>query len=167
MGTEMRFTKWGGRRHWRYALEPLGEDAYGWWLGGRTGIQLRRGLEDPVVQPHDFVVLVPPHGSWIANWNAPGPEIAVYVDVTTAVRREADVIHAIDLDLDVVRLSDGTVLVLDEDEFADHQIRYGYPPDVVARARTTTDNLVADLTAGVEPFGTVGQARLAAYIATG
>jgi hypothetical protein len=165
--TEMRFTKWGGRRHWRYVLEPLSEDPYGWWLGGRAGIPLRRGFETPVIQPHDFVVLVPPHGSWIANWNAPGPEIAVYVDVTTAVRREADAIHAVDLDLDVVRLHDGTVRVLDEDEFADHQVRYGYPPDVVARARATADDLVADLTAAVEPFGSVGPARLAAYIALG
>jgi hypothetical protein len=45
--------------------------------------------------------------------------------------------------------------------------RYGYPADVVARARATTDDLVAALTAGVEPFGAVGPARLAAYIATG
>jgi hypothetical protein len=167
MGAEMRFTKWGGHRHWRYALEPLAEDAYGWWLGGRAGITLRRGLEDPVLQPHDFVVLVPSHGSWIANWNAPGVSMAVYVDVTTDVRREADVIHAVDLDLDVVRLSDGRVLVLDEDEFAEHQVRYGYPPDVVTRARATADDLVAALTAGVEPFGDVGSARLATFMATG
>jgi hypothetical protein len=167
MGAEMRFTKWGGHPHWRYALEPLGEDGYGWWLGGRAGIPLRRGLEDPVVQPHDFVVLVPSHGSWIANWNDPAAGVfAVYVDVTTDVRREDDVIHAVDLDLDVVRFSDGTVEVLDEDEFAEHQVRYGYPPEVVARARATTDDLVAALTAGVEPFGAVGLERLAAFIAT-
>ena len=93
--------------------------------------------------------------------------MAVYVDVTTDVRREADVIHAVDLDLDVVRLSDGRVLVLDEDEFAEHQVRYGYPPDVVTRARATADDLVAALTAGVEPFGDVGAARLATFMATG
>jgi hypothetical protein len=166
MGAEMRFTKWGGHRHWRYELEPLVDDPYGWWFGGRAGITLRRGLEDPVIQPHDFVVLVPPHGAWIANWNAPGPSMAVYVDVTTDVRREADVIHAVDLDLDVVRFRDGTVEVLDEDEFAEHQIRYGYPPDVVARARATTDDLVASLAARVEPFGTAGEARLEAFITT-
>jgi hypothetical protein len=48
MGVEMRFTKWGGKRHWRYPLEPLGTDRYGWWLGGAAGTLLRRGFEEPI-----------------------------------------------------------------------------------------------------------------------
>jgi hypothetical protein len=168
MGTEIRFTKWGGKRHWRYETEPVGTDRYGLWLGGRAGIRLQRGFEDPVIQPHDFVVLVPAHGCWIANWNAPDEaEISVYVDVTTEPRLEADVVHAVDLDLDVVRLRDGTVRVLDEDEFAEHQVRYGYPAEIVALARRTTDDLVARITAGTEPFATVGTAWLATFTGTG
>lgn len=162
MGAEIRFTKWGGKRHWRYPLEPLGTDRFGWWLGGRAGILLQRGFEDPVVQAHDFVVLVPEDGYWIANWNGPGETgISLYVDVTTKPIRQADVVHAVDLDLDVVRLRDGTVEVLDEDEFAEHQVRYGYPAEVVTQARATTDELVDRLSAGAEPFTHVGDAWLA------
>lgn len=35
----------------------------------------------------------------------------------------------VDLDLDVVRRFDGSAEILDEDEFAEHQVRYGYPPE--------------------------------------
>jgi hypothetical protein len=164
MGAEIRFTKWGGKRHWRYPMESLATDRYGWWLGGRAGILLQRGWEDPIVQGHDFVVLVPPGSCWIASWNGPGEtDISVYVDVTTQPVRQGDVVHAVDLDLDVVRLRDGSVQVLDEDEFADHQVRYSYPTDVVTQARATADELVDWIAAAREPFGAVGATRLAQF----
>jgi uncharacterized protein len=168
MGAEIRFTKWGGRRHWRYPMEPFATDRYGWWLGGRAGIELRRGFEEPIRQPHAFVLLVPASGCWLASWNDPGTsEVSVYVDVTTRPVRRGDVVHAVDLDLDVVRWRDGTVEVLDEDEFADHQVRYGYPAEVIAQALATTGELVAQVTAAVEPFGAVGDARLAEFLGRG
>jgi uncharacterized protein len=40
----------------------------------------------------------------------------------------------VDLDLDVVRRFDGSAEILDEDEFAEHQARYGYPPEVTGHA---------------------------------
>lgn len=164
MGIDMRFTKWGGSRHWHYPRESLGTDRHGWWLGGRQGIAMRRGFEEPVAQPHDFVVLVPEEGDWIANGNASG-DVAIYVDVTTRPVRASDAIEAVDLDLDVVRLRDGQVQILDEDEFAEHQVRYGYPPEVVTRARATTDDLVALLAAGAEPFGHTGETWLTNFTA--
>jgi hypothetical protein len=167
MGVDVRFTKWGGKRHWEYRLESLGTDQHGWWLGGRTGLMMRRGEERPVRGRHDFVTLVPAEGCWIANWNGPGAtRTAIYVDVTTEPVRHAAAVEAVDLDLDVVLLRDGTVAVLDEDEFAEHQRRYGYPAEMIAQAEATTKDLVARITAGAEPFGEVGQARLADFIAT-
>lgn len=163
--TEIRFTKWGGRRHWRYPMEPLGSDRYGLWFGAQAGILLRRGFEDPIVQPHDFVVLVPADGCWIASWNGPGEtDISVYIDVTSKPSVQPDMVSAVDLDLDVVRLRDGTIQVLDEDEFAVHQVRYNYPTEVVAQARATTDDLVARLTGGNEPFATVGSTWLERFV---
>ena len=43
-------------------------------------------------------------------------------------------LRAVDLDLDVVRGPTGRVWVDDEDEFADHRVRFGYPEEV-ARLR--------------------------------
>jgi predicted RNA-binding protein associated with RNAse of E/G family len=166
MSALMRFTKWGGKLHWHYRLEPIGSDEHGRWFGARSGTIMRRGYEEPVLQPHDFVTLVPYEGDWIANFNpfSTEHEVAVYIDVTTRPSYENGVISAVDLDLDVIRLFDGSVRVLDEDEFAEHQVRYGYPPSVITRARATTDELVGRMTAGIDPFETAAAARLAAYL---
>jgi protein associated with RNAse G/E len=72
--------------------------------------------------------------------------------VTTAPVRHARAVEAVDLDLDVIRLRDGSVRVLDEDEFADHQVRYRYPAEVIERAQGSCDDLVRRITAGEEPF---------------
>ena len=61
----------------------------------------------------------------------------------------------VDIDLDVVRWSDGRVEVLDEDEFEEHRQLFEYPPRLVATARATTARLALALEAGHEPFGDV------------
>ena len=145
-------------------MEALGSDRHGRWFGARAGTSLRRGFEDPIVQGHDFVLLVPAEGCWIASWNVPGATgSAVYVDVTTQPVVQGNVVTAVDLDLDVVRRHDGIVEVLDEDEFAEHQVRYGYPAEVIAQALATTDDLVARITARTEPFAEAGPAWLARF----
>jgi protein associated with RNAse G/E len=45
------------------------------------------------------------------------------------------------------------VAVLDEDEFAEHQIELGYPAELIAGARTSCDWLVGAVSARAEPFG--------------
>jgi uncharacterized protein len=160
----MRFTKWGGKKHWTYTLEPLGEDEWGQWFGGRKGIWLQRGDEEPVEQPHDFVQLVPKTSWFIACFNRPGPQtLNLYVDVTTPPTITGDVIEAVDLDLDVLRTRDGLVLLDDEDEFEEHQVLYGYPPEIIAGARASADRLMAAVAAGDEPFGGVGDNWLVRY----
>jgi hypothetical protein len=162
MGTEMRFTKWGGRRHWHYTMEELGEDEFGWWYAGRQSITIQRGFEPPIPQPHDFVTLVPRAGLWIASWNDPArTETVIYVDVTTRPIRSGRSIHAVDLDLDVIRRRDGVVEVLDEDEFAEHQVRHAYPKELIAQALDTTAELVDLVSAHAEPFGAAGADRVA------
>ena len=78
-------------------------------------------------------------------------------------------LRAVDLDLDVIRLPDplppveqrpwdvppagpGETFVDDEDEFAEHQVAYGYPADVVAGAQASCDALVAAVRAGLPPY---------------
>jgi hypothetical protein len=164
VAVDVRYTKWGGKRHWWWSAEELGSDRFGWWLGNRAGTALRRGFEEPVIARHDFVVLVPKEGRWIAAWYGPGEsETALYIDVTDKPVRHPDRVEAVDLDLDVIRLRDGTVRLLDEDEFEEHQVLYGYPAEEIAQARATADELLAMVTARQEPFGEVGEAWLAAY----
>ena len=161
---EMRFTKWGGRKHWTYPMEPLGRDEWCWWFGGRAGIRLQRGDEPPIIQGHDFVQLIPDGGWYVAAYNGTAnTRLALYVDVTTPPTITGDVIEAVDLDLDVLRMRDGRVLLDDEDEFEEHQVRYGYPPEIVDGARASADRLMAAVRGGTEPFGLVGDNWLARY----
>ena len=63
--------------------------------------------------------------------------------------------HVVDLDLDVVRRrATGAVELRDEDEFAEHRVRFGYPDDLVANAESTAKWLFGALGDGTEPFAT-------------
>ena len=164
MSVEMRFTKWGGKLHWHYPVVPLGTDRHGWWLGGPEGTFFQRGDEEPILRLHDYVMLVPDEGDWIATWNA-SIDTEIYVDVATRPVRNGGIIEAVDLDLDVIRKRNGRVMLVDEDEFAEHQVLLGYPAEVIARARTTAEDLVARVTAATEPFDDAGRDWLARFIA--
>jgi protein associated with RNAse G/E len=58
-----------------------------------------------------------------------------YCNINLPATFEEDVLRFVDLDLDYV-YRDGSWKVIDEDEFEEHRIRYSYPADVVAFARS-------------------------------
>jgi protein associated with RNAse G/E len=108
------------------------------------------------------VQLIPSDQWWTAVFNDPPSGAEVYCDISTPPRWvSADFVTMVDLDLDVVRVRhDGRVFVDDEDEFALHQVRYGYPPDVIAAAEDAAAWLFAAVSAGAEPFGLAAQVWL-------
>jgi hypothetical protein len=61
-------------------------------------------------------------------------------------------VSAVDLDLDVVRSRVGRTWVDDEDEFAAHRVRFGYPEDVVRDASASCDAVLADVAARRGPY---------------
>jgi protein associated with RNAse G/E len=80
----------------------------------------------------------------------------VYCDITTVpMWPTPDVVTMVDLDLDVRRRRTGVVQILDEDEFAVHQVRYGYPPEVINQAWAAAEWLATALTDRIEPFDKV------------
>jgi uncharacterized protein len=163
----MRFTKWGGLLHWHYPAEPLGTDGWGNWYGTREGAPIQRGDEPVQVQSHDFVTLIPATGWYVAAFNGEGNQrLDLYIDISTPPTVTGDLIEAVDLDLDVLRTRDGRVLLDDADEFAVHQVRYGYPEHVIAAAQAEADRLLAEVAAGAEPFGEAGRGWVARYVAS-
>lgn len=157
------FTKYDGSLHWHQTMLYLGEDEHGIWLGSRSGATAQRGAEPPVRFEAPSVQLIPAGGQWwTAVFNDPPARAEVYCDIATPAQwRSPDEVTMIDLDLDVVRRRpERQVFVDDEDEFAEHQVRYGYPPEVVSNAEEAAAWLVAAVGAGVEPFGSVSQAWL-------
>ncbi len=160
----IRFTKWDGGAHWMFDMERLGEDEHGVWLWAPAGTELRRGFE--IHAERGFVKVITPNRWWTAVWNV-GPlkgdrSIEVYVDVITPAVWDRETVHMVDLDLDVIRRSNGLVEIDDEDEFEEHRVLFGYPDHVVDKARTEAARLAIAVEMRTEPFGTLGEQWLEA-----
>jgi predicted RNA-binding protein associated with RNAse of E/G family len=154
--------KWPDRLHWQFDVSRLGEDEHGVWLYAPADTIAQRGHDPPRQIENGFVLLVPPDEWWIAEFYSDHPWHSVYVNIGTPPVWDGDRVTQVDLDLDVARLLDGSVEVLDEDEFADHQIRYEYPHDLIAATVDATSRAVELVTAGAEPFGVASHQWLAA-----
>lgn len=159
---EVVLRKFDGRLHRRNTSRWLGEDEHGIWLGSPAGsiVHTVDGPWEPSVR--DSVRLIPHHGWWSAIFFAAPNTVDLYCDVCTAPRWEArSSVTMIDLDLDVMRTTGGAVEAHDDDEFAEHRLRYGYPQDVVRHALAARDWLVSAISAGVEPFASAYRPWLA------
>ncbi|GAB4071103.1 hypothetical protein GCM10028777_38310 [Angustibacter speluncae] len=157
---EVRFRKYDGRPHWVMWALPLGEDEHGHWLGSPAGQVVSRP-DLSVDLPFPWALLVPRDQGFVAAFNVTGdPERAeVYVDMTTVpVWETPQLVTAADLDLDVVRMVGGRVFVDDEDEFAEHRVAFGYPPQVVELAQESCRWVHDRVAADAEPFGDVARA---------
>ncbi|WP_203336199.1 DUF402 domain-containing protein [Nocardioides limicola] len=169
----VEMTKWVDRPHWCFDAVHLGSDEHGRWLGLPAGTPLARpGVETHAALPQ--VVLVPPTpggpgsggiGSraallagldpevgWIATFHPAGAPLSVYVDIVTPPVWDGTVLRAVDLDLDVVRSPGGRVWVDDEDEFADHRVRWDYPADLVSHAAVSCEFVQSALRERVAPY---------------
>lgn len=161
----VEFAKWDGTRHWTYDAVHLGEDEHGVWLGGPAGTVMDRpGVR--LVFDFPTAVLVPREQPWVAAFNADAPPgirawYEIYIDISTVPVWVGDTMTAYDLDLDVVRRWDGTVEILDADEFAAHQRSLEYPPEVVGQAEHSAAECRDLLTRGAEPFTSTFRAYLA------
>lgn len=156
------YRKFDGSLHWHMTMKWLGEDEYGIWTGAGPKNAWRKGDGPELTIPHSQVRLFPREVWWTASFNAQPTRTEIYCDVTTPVDWPSPTeVTMVDLDLDVCRRPDGEVVLLDEDEFAEHKVRYSYPPEVVSEALRATSWLRAALQDGTEPFATVYRGYLA------
>lgn len=152
--------KWPDAAHWEFDARWLGADAVGTWLGVPEGTWLSR----PSRGFHaacDHVVLVPHDDWWLATFyddDARRP-VDTYVDITTPATWEGDEVICVDLDLDVIRRTDGSVFLDDEDEFHEHQRLLGYPDEVVAAARASAAAAIVGVETDEVPFNRAVAAR--------
>ncbi|MBM7509117.1 hypothetical protein JOE61_002931 [Nocardioides salarius] len=147
----VEMSKWGERPHWSFDGLLLGEDEWGDWIGVPAGVLHER----PGARFHsavDTVTLAPREGWYAATFHAPGIWASVYVDLATPPVWDGDVLRSVDLDLDVVRTSEGRVYVDDEDEFEEHRVAFGYPDEVQAAAREWCGRVHRQVVAGATPY---------------
>lgn len=165
-GTPVRqeYTKYDGSPHWTFDTVLIGQDGHGCWLGGRPGDVFRRPGRRIEATAH-YVTCIPQDDWYVATFNDEGADLTaqIYIDLCTPAQwlpagraGEPVTLRSADLDLDVVRRFSGLCLIEDEDEFAEHQLGFGYPPELVQTVRRTADTLLADVVAGHEPYGRVG-----------
>ncbi|MFE6555239.1 DUF402 domain-containing protein [Streptomyces sp. NPDC057746] len=146
--------KYDGSLSAQWTATWLGEDEHGVWLSTAQGAAVSSSMGG-WTNRFTYVMLAPRDEWWTATFCAdPGPEM--YIDVCTVPEWNADgtVLRVVDLDLDVVRLRNGVAYTKDEDEFAEHQVSYGYPSWVSAKARETCEWLMEAVRRD-EPFVSV------------
>ncbi|WP_274362954.1 DUF402 domain-containing protein [Paenibacillus thermotolerans] len=78
--------------------------------------------------------------------------VRYYCNIASPFYNYNDVITYIDYDLDVIKLPDGTINVVDEEEYKTHRIVYQYPALVEAKVKEGLDGLVAWMKDGKPPF---------------
>ncbi len=154
------FRKWDGRLHWQFDMFRLGEDEHGLWLWSPPGSPMQRGDEPMKLSKSTNVKVIPEAKWWTAIW-AWQRRHDVYVDIITPPKWDGARVEMVDLDLDVVRWSDGGVEVLDEDEFSEHRLLFDYPPRLVDTVRATTARLAVAVDARHEPFDEVAVSWMA------
>lgn len=154
------FRKWMTRLHWQFDMYWLDEDEWGTWLWTPPGSTAKRGDDPAKTFNHLNLKLIAPGEWWTAIWNDSG-RFDLYIDTITPASWNGDRVTMIDLDLDIMRRADGSVIIEDEDEFELHQDLYAYPQTVIEKARSVTDTLRDRIAAGEEPFAKVGQEMMA------
>lgn len=131
----LRATKYDGTAHWIQPFSVIADDGVliTAQYRARTPIYTSRG---EFRSPYDSRVYF-----WRDRWynvfrlSKPGCALALwYCNVTTPPAFDGCQIGYVDLDLDVSVRPNGCIELLDEDEFDDHQRKYGYPQDVIRNA---------------------------------
>ena len=156
--------KWPRRRTAVGAACLLGEDEFGRWPGVTRGDPWwAADRSHSGVFETSFVKVVPSCTFWTVCFNPVDP--VVDVDIVLPVRWVEGALEEVDLELDILRAADGSVRVRDREEFDRVRVAWAMPGDVVARAEATCARVRALVERGAEPFGAVGRAWLARFVA--
>ncbi|MDR6866685.1 hypothetical protein J2Y69_001278 [Microbacterium resistens] len=163
-GMIVQWRKWDGSPHWRHECVYLGSDVWGDWVGQPVGWRSARPGAAFVAEGPN-VTLFPASGDLALTVYRDHPHgMRIYIDLGWEVRwggtdgaedSAADplLVTGIDMDLDVVRVEgERGTWIDDRDEWDEHRIRYGYPPEVVARLEALALDLEHRVRAQEPPF---------------
>ena len=144
MKTVSRYsTKYDGSLHYRYPLTVVQEDVDLFILYGCPGTVCDSYRGQLTAKYHSLELY------WSARfynltvmWHADWRPRMHYVNIATPAAWDDGTLRFIDLDLDVIWHADsGEVILDDEDEFELHQVRFGYPSDLIAQVRQGADEV--------------------------
>ncbi|CAN5709787.1 hypothetical protein BH10CHL1_BH10CHL1_28030 [soil metagenome] len=161
---EVRGFKWPRRPTAVTTARLLGDDIFGRWLGITRGDPWWTADRSRVgVFEQSFVKLVPSGTFWTACFNATNP--MVDIDIVLPVCWIDNTLEEVDLELDILRLDDGSIHVRDQDEFARVQAAWNIPQEIATQAKAACDHVYALIEQGSEPFKTIGHTWLSRFLA--
>jgi len=161
---EVRIFKWPRRPTTVTVARLLGEDRFGRWLGvARADPWWTADRAHTGVFQASLVKLVPSGTFWTVCFH-PGDPL-VDVDIVLPVHWAGDVLEEVDLELDVLRFTDGRVVVRDQDEFARVRATWAMPDEIATQALTACEEIRNLVERQAEPFGVVGPSWLARFLA--
>ena len=83
-----------------------------------------------------------------------------YFNISMPYSFESGQLDFIDMDIDVIVWPDGTLQVVDLDEFEKNKVKYQFPENVVATAKQTLGEITRSIRDGVHPFKQVQSSHL-------
>lgn len=142
-----------------WAVDVLGNDQYGTWLGSTRGNPVQQPDGRVELQRHDLVWLVAEDAWYLsAFWYT--AETDLTIDVCTPPAFADGTWSFIDMELDLYRRSDGQAGVVDQDEW-EVLVGSGLVSDDEVRAvEETATTLLTLVERKIEPFGQVAQTWL-------
>lgn len=78
--------------------------------------------------------------------------VRYYCNIASPFYHYDDTVTYIDYDLDAIKLPDGTIHVVDEEEYRTHRTLYQYSPIVEAKVKDGMDALMERMKRGLAPF---------------
>src|SRR6185436_1570614 len=99
-----------------FDVRPVTDDEFGVWLYVPRGAKWE-APHDTGTCPFEALVLLNPRHAWVAWWVDDPANRRVEIDVCLRPDREDDQWSYVDLELDVIRHEDGSVEIVDQDEF--------------------------------------------------
>ncbi|MBM3139910.1 MAG: GNAT family N-acetyltransferase [Chloroflexi bacterium] len=148
-------TKYDGSPHYAYDARLVGQvgPRLELFVPGGTRMEGYRGSLEIRV---DFTAVFYTDGRWYNgyrnHWATRRLQIESYANVSLPATFDGRELRWIDLDLDVVLWRSGRLALVDVDEFREHRARFGYPPELVARAEATADDLLRAARIRAAPF---------------
>lgn len=150
---ELHSTKYDGSLHYRYLVSVVQDTPDLIMVYCRPGTPILSYRGHLVAGRHTLGLFWPNrpynlHVNWAADWR---PH-SYYINIATPATWDADALHFIDLDLDVIWKFDGTLILDDEDEFLLHKDRFGYPPALVEESWRSRDEVTQAIAQAIYPF---------------